>query len=170
MRAFCTTLSQATCSHSGRELSAHGALCPVLTQDTLLEYLRAQRLKHVPPPHPMPHPREKLFKQEGPVPALLLALHNKTATLDPQWHVRNLGVTAGTQYSRLFVSSAKLLHWSGRFKPWSSRSPYADIWHRYFVPDPTGRFRPASKSKHRRGTTEGPSVRQLARRPVNGSV
>lgn len=114
--------------------------------------------------------KEKLFKQEGPVPALLLALHNKTATLDPQWHVRNLGVTAGTQYSRLFVSSAKLLHWSGRFKPWSSRSPYADIWHRYFVPDPTGRFRPASKSKHRRGTTEGPSVRQLARRPVNGSV
>ncbi|KAG0426785.1 hypothetical protein HPB47_026133 [Ixodes persulcatus] len=114
--------------------------------------------------------KEKLFKQEGPVPALLLALHNKTATLDPQWHVRNLGVTAGTQYSRLFVSSAKLLHWSGRFKPWSSRSPYADIWHRYFVPDPTGRFRPASKLKHRRGTTEGPSVRQLARRPVNGSV
>lgn len=114
--------------------------------------------------------KEKLFKQEGPVPALLLALHNKTATLDPQWHVRNLGVTAGTQYSRLFVSSAKLLHWSGRFKPWSSRSPYAEIWHRYFVPDPTGRFRPASKYKNQHGTTEGPSVRQLARRPVNDSV
>lgn len=89
--------------------------------------------------------REKIFKQEGPLGPLLLALHNKTSPLDPRWHVRNLGLTTGSQYSRLFVTSAKLLQWSGRFKPWNARSPYADIWHRYFVPDPTGRFRPASK-------------------------
>ncbi|KAH8028865.1 hypothetical protein HPB51_019996 [Rhipicephalus microplus] len=88
--------------------------------------------------------REKIFKREGPLGPLLLALHNKTSLLDPQWHVRNLGVTPGSQYSRLFVTSAKLLQWSGRFKPWNARSPYSDIWHRYFVPDPTGRFRPAS--------------------------
>ncbi|KAH7960554.1 hypothetical protein HPB49_021093 [Dermacentor silvarum] len=89
--------------------------------------------------------REKIFKREGPLGPLLLALHNKTSALDPQWHVRNLGVTPGSQYSRLFVTSAKLLQWSGRFKPWNARSPYSDIWHRYFVPDPTGRFRPASR-------------------------
>lgn len=89
--------------------------------------------------------REKIFKREGPLGPLLLALHNKTSALDPQWHVRNLGVTPGSQYSRIFVTSAKLLQWSGRFKPWNARSPYSDIWHRYFVPDPTGRFRPASR-------------------------
>lgn len=89
--------------------------------------------------------KEKIFKQEGPLGPLLLALHNKTDILDHQWHVRNLGVTPGSQYSRIFVASAKLLQWSGRFKPWNSRSPYADIWLRYFVADPTGRFRPASR-------------------------
>lgn len=89
--------------------------------------------------------REKIFKQDGPLGPLLLALHNKTGVLDEEWHVRNLGLTTGTQYSRAFVSSAKLLHWSGHFKPWNAKSPYSDIWHRYFVPDPTGRFRPASK-------------------------
>lgn len=106
--------------------------------------------------------REKIFKREGPLGPLLLALHNKTSLLDPQWHVRNLGVTPGSQYSRLFVTSAKLLQWSGRFKPWNARSPYSDIWHRYFVPDPTGRFRPASHG----GGAASPMSGQRSQRPA----
>ncbi|XP_064461077.1 glycosyltransferase 8 domain-containing protein 1-like isoform X2 [Ornithodoros turicata] len=89
--------------------------------------------------------REKIFKQEGPLCPLLLALYNKTTTLDPQWHVRNLGVTTGSLYSRTYIEKAKLLQWSGHFKPWGTRASFADIWYSYFVADPTGRFRPSGK-------------------------
>lgn len=89
--------------------------------------------------------RERIFKQDGPLCPLLLALYNKSSALDPLWHVRNLGVTTGSMYSRRYIEKAKLLQWNGHFKAWGARAPFADIWHRYFVPDPTGRFRPAGK-------------------------
>lgn len=64
-----------------------------------------------------------------------------------------LGLTPGSRYSPFYLSTAKLLHWSGHFKPWkpsrNSGSAYEQkIWDKYYLRDPTGVFRPIkSKSK-----------------------
>jgi hypothetical protein len=55
------------------------------------------------------------------------------------------GASYNSRYSKQFIESAKLLHWSGRFKPWSHRAAHAQVWDRYYIPDPTGQFRPARK-------------------------
>ena len=46
-----------------------------------------------------------------------------------------------------FLSSAKLLHWSGQFKPWGRKSSHSDIWDKYFIKDPKGEFKPVRKNK-----------------------
>ncbi|KAG7266596.1 hypothetical protein CRUP_010646 [Coryphaenoides rupestris] len=38
--------------------------------------------------------------------------------------------------------AAKLLHWNGHYKPWGMKSAYTDVWEKWYVPDPTGRFSP----------------------------
>jgi hypothetical protein len=53
------------------------------------------------------------------------------------------GASYNSRYSKQFIENAKLLHWSGRFKPWSHRAAHAQVWDRYYIPDPTGQFRPA---------------------------
>lgn len=105
----------------------------------------------------------------GSQPPLMIALYGKFSVMDPLWHVRHLGRyslaiwqfakqwlnhvcssigwTAGTRYSRAFIKSAKLLHWNGNFKPWSGTSSFADIWEKYFVPDPSGQYKPVRKAK-----------------------
>lgn len=50
------------------------------------------------------------------------------------------GSTAGKRYSPQFVKAAKLLCWNGHFKPWGRTASYAEIWEKWYVPDPTGKF------------------------------
>ncbi len=61
-----------------------------------------------------------------------------------------IGWTAGTRYSRSYINSAKLLHWNGRFKPWTGVSQYADIWDKYFIPDPQNKYIPVRKSRRKK--------------------
>ncbi|XP_023704912.1 glycosyltransferase 8 domain-containing protein 1-like isoform X2 [Cryptotermes secundus] len=77
--------------------------------------------------------------------AMLIVLYGNVTVLDPMWHVQHLGASYNSRYSKQFIESAKLLHWSGRFKPWSHRAAHAQVWDRYYIPDPTGQFRPARK-------------------------
>lgn len=52
-----------------------------------------------------------------------------------------LGATgAGNRYSAQFVKAAKLLHWNGHYKPWGRTSSFSDIWDKWYIPDPTGKF------------------------------
>lgn len=50
------------------------------------------------------------------------------------------GSSAGKRYSPQFVKAAKLLHWNGHFKPWGRTASYAEVWEKWYVPDPTGKF------------------------------
>ena len=64
-------------------------------------------------------------------------------------HIRSsmyfTGVTTGTSYTKEFLNHAKLLHWNGHFKPWGRRAQHADVWDKYFIEDPTGKFKPIRK-------------------------
>lgn len=74
--------------------------------------------------------------------AMLIEFYGKVTPLDPLWHVQHLGVGLSSRYSKQFIEQAKLLHWSGHFKPWRHRAAHTEQWDRYFVPDPTLQFRP----------------------------
>uniref|UniRef100_A0A8C8A707 Glycosyltransferase 8 domain-containing protein 1 n=1 Tax=Otus sunia TaxID=257818 RepID=A0A8C8A707_9STRI len=74
-------------------------------------------------------------------PPLLIVFYKKHSSIDPMWNVRHLGSSGGKRYSPQFVKAAKLLHWSGHFKPWGRTASYAEVWVKWYVPDPTGKFR-----------------------------
>ncbi|KAM4882192.1 glycosyltransferase 8 domain-containing protein 1 isoform 1-T3 [Thomomys bottae] len=73
-------------------------------------------------------------------PPLLIVFYQQHSTIDPMWNVRHLGSSIGKRYSPQFVKAAKLLHWNGHFKPWGRTASYPDIWEKWFIPDPTGKF------------------------------
>lgn len=52
---------------------------------------------------------------------------------------------AGNRYSPEFVKAAKLLHWNGHYKPWGRESSFSDVWDKWFLPDPTGKFHPVRR-------------------------
>ncbi|KAK0139842.1 Glycosyltransferase 8 domain-containing protein 1 [Merluccius polli] len=79
-------------------------------------------------------------------PPLLIVFYKHHSSIDPMWHVRHLGSTgAGKRYSAQFVKAAKLLHWNGHYKPWGLKSAYSDVWEKWYVPDPTGKFSPVRR-------------------------
>ncbi|NXW28317.1 GL8D1 protein, partial [Phaetusa simplex] len=73
-------------------------------------------------------------------PPLLIVFYKQHSSIDPMWNVRHLGSSAGKRYSPQFVKAAKLLHWNGHFKPWGRTASYAEVWEKWYVPDPTGKF------------------------------
>ncbi|XP_028906262.1 glycosyltransferase 8 domain-containing protein 1 [Ornithorhynchus anatinus] len=73
-------------------------------------------------------------------PPLLIVFYRQHSSIDPMWNVRHLGSSAGKRYSPQFVKAAKLLHWNGHFKPWGRTASYADVWEKWYIPDPTGKF------------------------------
>ncbi|XP_033763664.1 glycosyltransferase 8 domain-containing protein 2-like isoform X2 [Pecten maximus] len=79
-------------------------------------------------------------------PPMMIVFYDKYTEIDPNWHVRYLGWTTRTSYSKSFLSYAHLLHWNGRFKPWGRVSSHSDIWDKYYVPDPSGKFHPVRKN------------------------
>lgn len=57
-----------------------------------------------------------------------------------------IGTTgAQNRYSPQFVKAAKLLHWNGHYKPWSRTSAFTDVWDKWFIADPTGKFQPVRR-------------------------
>ncbi|XP_067005431.2 glycosyltransferase 8 domain-containing protein 1 [Anabrus simplex] len=77
--------------------------------------------------------------------AMLIEFYGKITALDPLWHIQHLGLGSTSRHSKQFIERAKLLHWSGHFKPWRHWSAHSEHWDRYFVPDPTLQFRPIRK-------------------------
>ncbi|XP_028853606.1 glycosyltransferase 8 domain-containing protein 1 isoform X2 [Denticeps clupeoides] len=76
-------------------------------------------------------------------PPLLIVFYKRHSSIDPMWHVRHLGATgAGNRYSPQFVRAAKLLHWNGHYKPWGRASSFSEVWDKWYVPDPEGKFHP----------------------------
>ncbi|XP_068107974.1 glycosyltransferase 8 domain-containing protein 1 [Hyperolius riggenbachi] len=73
-------------------------------------------------------------------PPLLIVFYKMHSSIDPMWHVRHLGSSTGKRYSLQFLNAARLLHWNGHFKPWGRASSYSDIWEKWYVPDPSGKF------------------------------
>nr|XP_048713727.1 glycosyltransferase 8 domain-containing protein 1 isoform X11 [Caretta caretta] len=73
-------------------------------------------------------------------PPLLIVFYKQHSNIDPMWNVRHLGSRTGKRYSPQFVKAAKLLHWNGHFKPWGRTASYADVWEKWYIPDPTGKF------------------------------
>ncbi|XP_036734103.2 glycosyltransferase 8 domain-containing protein 1 isoform X1 [Manis pentadactyla] len=73
-------------------------------------------------------------------PPLLIVFYQQHSAIDPMWNVRHLGSSAGKRYSPQFVKAAKLLHWNGHFKPWGRAASYTEVWEKWYVPDPTGKF------------------------------
>ncbi|XP_021353559.1 glycosyltransferase 8 domain-containing protein 1-like isoform X2 [Mizuhopecten yessoensis] len=78
-------------------------------------------------------------------PPMMIVFYNQYTEIDPNWHVRYLGWTTRTSYSKSFLSYAHLLHWNGRYKPWGRVSSHVDIWDKYFVKDPDNKFHPVRK-------------------------
>ncbi|XP_041833710.1 glycosyltransferase 8 domain-containing protein 2 isoform X2 [Melanotaenia boesemani] len=73
-------------------------------------------------------------------PPMLIVFHDKYTTLDPLWHVRHLGWSPDTHYPESFLKEAHLLHWNGPLKPWNYPAVHTDLWERWFIPDPNGKF------------------------------
>ncbi|XP_036375625.1 glycosyltransferase 8 domain-containing protein 2 [Megalops cyprinoides] len=73
-------------------------------------------------------------------PPMLIVFHGKHTAIDPMWHVGHLGWSPDTLYSDASLQEAQLLHWSGRFKPWDYPAVHMELWERWYVPDPTGKF------------------------------
>ncbi|XP_069824952.1 glycosyltransferase 8 domain-containing protein 1 [Dendropsophus ebraccatus] len=73
-------------------------------------------------------------------PPLLIVFYKMHSSIDPMWHVRHLGSSTGKRYSFQFVDAARLLHWNGHFKPWGRAASYSEIWEKWYIPDPTGKF------------------------------
>uniref|UniRef100_A0A8C6V015 Glycosyltransferase 8 domain containing 2 n=1 Tax=Neogobius melanostomus TaxID=47308 RepID=A0A8C6V015_9GOBI len=75
-------------------------------------------------------------------PPMLMVFHDKYTRLEPLWHVRHLGFSPDTSYPESYLQGAQLLHWNGPFKPWTTPSVHAELWERWFIPDPSGRLSP----------------------------
>ncbi|CAC5376861.1 Glycosyltransferase 8 domain-containing protein 1 [Mytilus coruscus] len=94
--------------------------------------------------------KEEIYGNErgggGSQPPMMIVFYKKYTNIDPGWHVRYLGWTSGTSYTKQFIRMAKLLHWNGRFKPWGRVSQHKDVWLKYYIEDPTGKFKPARKN------------------------
>ncbi|KAK1790374.1 hypothetical protein P4O66_014286, partial [Electrophorus voltai] len=73
-------------------------------------------------------------------PPMLIVFHNKYTTIDPKWHVRHLGWSPDAHYAKSVLKGAKLLHWNGHFKPWYYPCVHLELWEKWFIPDPSGRF------------------------------
>ena len=58
------------------------------------------------------------------------------------------GSRTGVQYSRQFLKSAHLLQWNGHLKPWDGDAHYAELWEKYYIPDPLGEFHLVRKSRN----------------------
>ncbi|XP_042356971.1 glycosyltransferase 8 domain-containing protein 1 [Plectropomus leopardus] len=88
----------------------------------------------------------KTLAESITTPPLLIVFYKRHSTIDPMWHVRHLGSTgAGNRYSAQFVKAAKLLHWNGHYKPWGRTSSFPEVWDKWFIQDPTGKFHPVRK-------------------------
>ncbi|XP_019400310.1 PREDICTED: glycosyltransferase 8 domain-containing protein 2 isoform X2 [Crocodylus porosus] len=72
---------------------------------------------------------------------MLIVFHEKYSAINPLWHIRHLGWSPDTRYSEHFLQDAKLLHWNGRYKPWDYPSVHTDLWEKWFIPDPSGKFK-----------------------------
>lgn len=83
----------------------------------------------------------------GAQPPMMIVFYKNYTQLEPSWHVRYLGWTAGTSYSSEFIKHAKLLHWNGRFKPWGRTAQHTEVWDKYYINDPTGKFSPVRKKQ-----------------------
>ncbi|XP_074554198.1 glycosyltransferase 8 domain-containing protein 2 [Halichoeres trimaculatus] len=82
-------------------------------------------------------------------PPMLIVFHDKFTSLNPMWHIRHLGWSPDARYSENYLQEARLLHWNGPFKPWSYPAVHLELWEKWFIPDPSGRFtleRPESDS------------------------
>ena len=77
----------------------------------------------------------------GSQPPMMIVFYKRHAILDPLWHVRSLGSRWGKQLPlKLVRKRAKLLHWTGRAKPWTKEAnkDFVDLYQQYAdtVPDP----------------------------------
>ncbi|KAG7320456.1 hypothetical protein KOW79_016309 [Hemibagrus wyckioides] len=73
-------------------------------------------------------------------PPMLIVFYNKYTRIDPKWHVRHLGWSPDAHYPQSVLQEAQLLHWNGRFKPWDYPCVHIDLWEKWFIPDPSGKF------------------------------
>ncbi|KAM9311619.1 glycosyltransferase 8 domain-containing protein 2-like [Gastrophryne carolinensis] len=73
-------------------------------------------------------------------PPMLIVFHKKYSPIAPSWHIRHLGWSPDDQLSPSMLQQAKLLHWNGRHKPWQFPSSHSNIWEKWFIPDPSGKF------------------------------
>jgi alpha-1,4-galacturonosyltransferase len=74
------------------------------------------------------HAQQALWRF-GTQPILLLVAHDQWDHLPQEWNVDGLGWNADIPQQML--NSAKLLHWSGKNKPWLSGGLYRDLWTPY---------------------------------------
>ncbi|XP_043943772.1 glycosyltransferase 8 domain-containing protein 2 [Protopterus annectens] len=74
-------------------------------------------------------------------PPMLIVFYKKHSTLNPLWHIRHLGWSPDNRHSDHFLQEAKLLHWNGRFKPWDYPSSHFELWEKWYLPDPLGKYR-----------------------------
>lgn len=65
----------------------------------------------------------------GSQPPLHLALHGRWAALPPSWNLDGLGRIGNLRPAAL--GAAKLLHWTGKHKPWLPDGMYVSLWRRH---------------------------------------
>ncbi|XP_078531070.1 glycosyltransferase 8 domain-containing protein 2 isoform X1 [Lissotriton helveticus] len=74
-------------------------------------------------------------------PPMLIVFYGKHSVIPPLWHVRHMGWSPSEKYSTDLLEKAKLLHWNGKYKPWNYPSVHTELWEKWYIPDPTGKFK-----------------------------
>lgn len=76
----------------------------------------------------------------GSQPPMMITFYNRRSELDPLWHIRSLGSRWGYLLPKDMVyDEAKLLHWTGRAKPWlpDANPSFTALFREYEVTIPT---------------------------------
>eukprot|EP00897_Mesotaenium_endlicherianum_P000615 jgi/Mesen1/10554/ME000083S10058 len=71
----------------------------------------------------------------GTLPPGLMVFYNLTLSLDPQWHVLNLGFNENTPLPN--IEQAAVIHWNGNQKPWTDMAikQFKPFWTKYVASD-----------------------------------
>ena len=71
--------------------------------------------------------KKGLFKL-GTQPILNIAFANNFQVLEKAWNTAGLGYK---KVSQQVINNAKILHWTGKQKPWLPNGRYKEIWNKY---------------------------------------
>eukprot|EP01134_Creolimax_fragrantissima_P003760 CFRG3760T1 len=80
-------------------------------------------------------------------PPMLIVFNGLATDLPEIWHMRHFGWKKALSYNSTQVHSGRLLHFNGGDKPWYRRSKWFLLWYKYFLPDPSDKWKITERAR-----------------------